>query len=130
MVYHRAQAGRRLLQRVQRGRGIGSFLRPLFSLFSRAAPLVSKVIKSPIVKKIGKEVIKSGLNVTADAITGNNVKDGIYREVNSARKRVGKALKRASTSLETQPAKKVKKKVKVKNFNPKKKIKTRNTNLF
>ena len=110
-------------QRIQRGRGLGGFLKPLFSLFRRAVPLVSKAVKSPLAKNIGREIAKAGLNVTADAISGNNVKDSVGKEVHIARKRVSSALKHASTTLKSSAPKK--KHSSPKNTHVKKKSRTR-----
>lgn len=95
-------------QRIQRGRGLGGFLKPLFNLFRRVAPLASKAVHSPLARNIGREVAKAGLNVTADAISGNNISDSTSMEVDKARRRVGAALKRASTILESTSMKKMK----------------------
>ena len=95
-------------QRIQRGRGLGGFFKPLFSLFRRAAPLLAKTAKNPIIKKIGSEAVKSGLNITADAIGGNNIKNSINKETAAVRGRVSSALKRASTMMDDKNVKKKK----------------------
>lgn len=73
--YYLSQAGRGypvyVGRRYQRGHGLGSILG---GLFKSAAPLLKKGAKF-----LGKEALKTGLNVASDALQGENVGQAIKK---------------------------------------------------
>ena len=77
--------------RFQTGRGIGGILRMAKSLFQPVIRTIGKAVKSNTGKAIGKaikeQVIESGTNLAVDALRGNNLRDGINREVNTLKER-------------------------------------------
>ena len=82
--------------RFQRGRGIGGILRLAKSLFKPVMRTVGKAVKSNTGKAIGnaikEQVIESGTNLAVDALRGNNLRDGINREVNAFKQRGAKGI--------------------------------------
>ena len=71
----------------KKGRGIGGLIRLAKSLFKPVMRTVGKAVKSNTGKAIGnaikEQVIINGTNLTVDALRGNNLRDGINREVNA-----------------------------------------------
>ena len=65
--------------RVQRGRGLGSFLRNIFKFF---VPVVKKVASNKTVRKIGKDLVNRGLDSAKDIIIGEPDKNIVIREQN------------------------------------------------
>ena len=82
--------------RFQRGRGIGGIPRLAKSLFKPENSKVGKVVKSNTGSAIGnaikEQVIESGANLAVDALRGNNLRDGINREVNAFKQRGAKGI--------------------------------------
>ena len=72
---------------VQRGHGLGSILG---GLFRSAMPVLKKVGKA-----VGKQVVRSGLDVASDVVSGTNVKESLKR----------RALQGAESLLTQQPIK-------------------------
>jgi hypothetical protein len=92
-------------QFLQRGRGLGS----IFSgLFRNVLPMFSSIGRSifgsPVVKNVGKSLLDStvrgGLNLAADAIGGEDIKESFKKQLGSARQEVSDAVRR-----EVQPKK-------------------------
>ena len=79
-------------ERFQRGRGIGGLLRLAKGLFKPAIQTITKVVKSNTGKAIGRalkdQAISTGTNLLADVVAGNNLNDGINREVGNIRQNV------------------------------------------
>ena len=75
----------------QRGRGIGGILRLAKRLFKPVITTIGKAVKSNTGKAIGnaikEQVIESGTNLAVNALRGNNLRDGINREVNTLKER-------------------------------------------
>ena len=75
-------------ERIQRGRGLGGLLRMFKSLFSPVLKSVGKkVVKAAtsntaksIAKTLGEQAIESGLNLATDALRGNNLKESANNE--------------------------------------------------
>ena len=73
----------------QRGRGIGGFFRGLWNLFRPVAKSVgSSIVKAAtsdtaksIAKTLGEQALDSTLNMTKDAIAGNDLQSSLDREV-------------------------------------------------
>ena len=82
--------------RFQRGRELGGILRLAKSLFKPVMRTVGKAVKSNTGKAIGnaikEQVIESGTNLAVDALRGNNLRDGINREVNAFKQRGAKGI--------------------------------------
>ena len=76
-------------ERFQRGRGIGGLLRLAKGLFKPAIQTIGKAVKSNAGKAVGralkKQAISTGTNLLADIVAGNNLKEGIDREVGNIR---------------------------------------------
>ena len=76
-------------ERFQRGRGIGGLLRLAKGLFKPAIQTISKAVKSNTGKAIGRalkdQAISTGTNLLADIVAGNNLNEGINREVGNIR---------------------------------------------
>ena len=97
-MFKRVQRGRGKVyfNRIQRGQGLGNILKSIFKVFRKAIPIASKIASNPTVKKIGKEVLNSGLRIGGEALITNDLNSAVNTELESAKKRVGKAiLKRA-----------------------------------
>ena len=76
-------------ERFQRGRGIGGLLRLAKGLFKPVIQTIGKAVKSNTGKAIGRalkdQAISTGTNLLADIVAGNNLKEGIDREVGNIR---------------------------------------------
>ena len=78
-------------ERIQRGRGLGGILRMIKSLFTPVLKSVGKnVVKAAtsntaksIVKTLGEQAIESGINLATDALRGNNMKESANNEFTS-----------------------------------------------
>ena len=77
--------------RFQRGRGIGGILRIAKNLFQPIIKTIGRAVKSNTGKAIGKaikeQVIESGTNLATDVLRGNNLSEGLNREVNTFKER-------------------------------------------
>ena len=108
--------------RVQRGRGIGGLLRLAKNLFQPIVRTVGRAVKSNTGRAIGnalkEQAINSGTNLVTDALMGNNIKEGLKREVNTFKEnaadgiqQLNKARKRQAPKQKQQTYKKKKKKM-------------------
>ena len=74
-------------ERYQRGRGIGGLLRLANGLFKPAIESIGRVVKSNTGKAIGNalknQAIDTAKNLATDVLTGNNLKEGVKREVHN-----------------------------------------------
>lgn len=78
-------------ERIQRGRGLGGILRMIKSLFTPVLKSVGKnVVKAAtsntaksIAKTLGEQAIESGINLATDALRGNNMKESANNEFTS-----------------------------------------------
>ena len=78
-------------ERIQRGRGLGGILRMIKSLFTPVLKSVGKnVVKAAtsntaksIAKTLGEQAIESGINLATDALRGNNIKESANNEFTS-----------------------------------------------
>ena len=111
-------------QRIQRGRGIGGFFNSILKIFSRAAPVISKVAANPTVKKIGKQALTSALAVGADALQGSSVKESSAKEFKKTKNKVGEILKDISKDINKDENRKKRKISSVKISRKRKKIKS------
>lgn len=85
----------------QRGRGFGSLFSGLFRslvpIAKAGANLGKRVLKSDFVKSlssqaldVGKDMVK---NIAADVLSGRNFAESAEQELNSAKKKVGEAIR-------------------------------------
>lgn len=110
MIYHSGP-------RVQRGRGLGAILSGLFRSFAPVARLGlnlgRKLISSPLAQKVGSTAMeaakKSAVNIAADVIAGNNVKDSAQRELKDAKEKIATTLRAGRKRRAIEAAKKLKK---------------------
>ena len=76
-------------ERFQRGRGIGGLLRLAKGLFKPVIQTIGRAVKSNTGKAIGRalkdQAISTGTNLLADVVAGNNLNEGINREVGNIR---------------------------------------------
>ena len=87
-------------ERLQRGRGIGGLLRLLKSVFSplvkSAGKTIVKAARSNTGKMIGnalkEQAINSAINLTADAIRGNDLNESLQNEVGATRQTIGNVV--------------------------------------
>lgn len=92
----------------QRGKGIGNVLG---SFYRAAAPLIKKVVESPIAKEVllsaGNAAKEAGLNIVADRLNG---KGGTVREnVVTAKRKIAATLKKSLQEKKVGGGKKRKK---------------------
>ena len=83
-------------ERFQRGRGIGGLLRIAKNLFQPIVRTIGRAVKSNTGRAIGnalkEQVIESGTNLAKDIILGNDLKEGVNREVNTFKERVAEGI--------------------------------------
>ena len=82
--------------RVQRGRGLGSFLRNIFNFF---VPVVKKVASNKTVRKIGKDLVNRGLDSAKDVIRGEPVKNIVNREKKFLKDKAVKVINKVSKKI-------------------------------
>ena len=78
-------------ERIQRGRGLGGLLRMIKSIFTPVLKSVGKnVVKAAtsntaksIAKTLGEQAIESGINLATDALRGNDLKESASNEFNA-----------------------------------------------
>ena len=83
-------------ERFQRGRGIGGLLRIAKNLFQPIVRTIGRAVKSNTGRAIGnalkEQVIESGTNLAKDIILGNDLKEGVKREVNTFKERAAEGI--------------------------------------
>ena len=82
--------------RVQKGRGLGSFLRNIFKFF---VPVVKKVASNKTVRKIGKDLVNRGLDSAKDVIRGEPVKNIVNREKKFLKDKAVKVINKVSKKI-------------------------------
>ena len=113
-------------ERIQRGKGIGGILRAVAGFFKpilrSAGSTLVKAVKSDTGRAIGNvlkdQAINSGVNLTVEALRGNDLKESIANEVGAARgnfaneienaNNIRKARKRAAVAPKINKRKKKK----------------------
>ena len=110
-MFKRIQRGRGapIYRRIQRGRGLGGILSLIFRVFSKAAPIAAKIASSPTARKIGKEVLQSGLRVGGEALMTNDLNSALKNELSGVKQRVGKAMLKRGNESPLHSSKKMKK---------------------
>lgn len=92
---------------IQRGRGIGGLLRTVVSIFKPVAKTIGKsavkAVKSDTAKMIGQslkeQAINSALNLTSEAIRGNDLNESLKNEMASTRNTIGDVVENTRSSL-------------------------------
>ena len=92
---------------IQRGRGIGGLLRTVASFFKPVVKSIgktaTKALKSDTAKMIGKslkeQAINSAMNITSDAIRGNDLNESLKNEVSASRNALGNVVEDARSNL-------------------------------
>jgi len=83
--------------RIQKGKGIGGILRAVVSLFKPMAQTIGKTAVNAVRSKTGKMVLdavkdqalSSVVNLTADALRGNDLKESFRNEVATTKQSMG-----------------------------------------
>ena len=109
----------------QRGRGIGGFFRGLWNLFRPVAKSVgSSIAKAAtsdtaksIAKTLGEQALDSTLNMTKDAIAGNDLKSSLNREVGNLKRTGGDIITNIQAKRKKQKGSGKKKATKLKAMN-------------
>jgi hypothetical protein len=99
-------------ERLQRGRGIGGLLRLAKSVFSPMIKTIGKTAMKAVNSKAGKmaieaikdQAISSGINLTADAIRGNDLQESFQNELGTVRERASDTFENIQ-SMRNRPAK-------------------------
>ena len=97
-------------ERIQRGRGLGGLLRMFKSLFSPVLKSVGKnVVRAAtsntaksIAKTLGEQAIESGLNLATDALRGNNLKESANNEITALKSTAANSLDRIKRKRKSQ----------------------------
>jgi hypothetical protein len=80
--------------RIQSGYGFGSFLSNIFkSIFGIGKKIATSSIGKEVINAAKDATLSTSVNVIADAIKGDNVKESIGQNLTEARDTVSKALK-------------------------------------
>ena len=103
-------------ERIQRGRGLGGLLRMFKSLFSPVIKSVGKnVVRAAtsntaksIAKTLGEQAIESGLNLATDALRGNNLRESANNEFTAFKSTAANSLDRIKRKRKSQEGEGVK----------------------
>ena len=100
-------------EKIQRGRGIGGLLRSIGSFFKPMARALGttamKVARSDAGKIAGnalkEQAVQSAMNLTADAMRGNDLKDSLQKEVGAVKETVADTLDQIVKKRKAPPIK-------------------------
>ena len=91
-------------ERFQRGRGIGGLLRLAKGLFKPAIESIGRVVRSNTGQAIGNalknQAIDTAKNLATDVLTGNNLKEGVKREVHNIKNRAALGIQQLNKKQE------------------------------
>ena len=73
---------------IQKGSGFGSFFKGVVNFFRPLGKILKPLVKSPFVKDIGRDLIRTGLDVATETIRGKPFKDAAKQNLRTAKKRV------------------------------------------
>ena len=94
---------------LQHGRGIDGLLGLAKNLFQPIVRTVGRAVKSNTGRAIGnalkEQAINSGTNLVADALMGNNLKDGLKREVNTFKESAADGIQQLNKTQKRQAPK-------------------------
>ena len=97
-------------ERIQRGRGLGGLLRMIKSIFTPVLKSVGKnVVKAAtsntaksIAKTLGEQAIESGINLATDALRGNSIKESASNEFNAFKNTTADTLEKLKSKRKNQ----------------------------
>lgn len=100
---------------LQRGRGIGSVLASFFNTVLPVAKSIGQsIINSPLTKQVlttaKNSAIDAGLNIAADALSGENIGRTVKKNLAQAGENIGQTIRAPKRRAEPTPTKKLKKK--------------------
>ena len=91
-------------ERFQRGRGIGGLLRLAKGLFKPAIESIGRVVRSNTGQAIGNalknQAIDTAKNLATDVLSGNNLKEGVKREVHNIKNRAALGIQQLNKKQE------------------------------
>ena len=116
-------------ERFQRGRGIGGLLRLAKGLFKPAIESIGRVVRSNTGQAIGNalknQAIDTAKNLATDVLTGNNLKEGVKREVHNIKNRAALGIQQLNKKQEIKYPESKRKSKEVQNSKSRSKKKTK-----
>ena len=116
-------------ERFQRGRGIGGLLRLAKGLFKPAIESIGRVVRSNTGQAIGNalknQAIDTAKNLATDVLTGNNLKEGVKREVHNIKNRAALGIQQLNKKQEIKCRESKRQSKEVENSKSKSKRKTK-----
>ena len=116
-------------ERFQRGRGIGGLLRLAKGLFKPAIESIGRVVRSNTGQAIGNalknQAIDTAKNLATDVLTGNNLKEGVKREVHNIKNRAALGIQQLNKKQEIKCRESKRQSKEVQNSKSKSKRKTK-----
>ena len=116
-------------ERYQRGRGIGGLLRLAKGLFKPAIESIGRVMRSNTGQAIGNalknQAIDTAKNLATDVLTGNNLKEGVKREVHNIKNRAALGIQQLNKKQEIKCPESKRKSKEVQNSKSRSKKKTK-----
>ena len=116
-------------ERFQRGRGIGGLLRLAKGLFKPAIESIGRVVRSNTGQAIGNalknQAIDTAKNLATDVLSGNNLKEGVKREVHNIKNRAALGIQQLNKKQEIKCRESKRQSKEVENSKSKSKRKTK-----
>ena len=116
-------------ERFQRGRGIGGLLQLAKGLFKPAIESIGRVVRSNTGQAIGNalknQAIDTAKNLATDVLTGNNLKEGVKREVHNIKNRAALGIQQLNKKQEIKCPESKRKSKEVRNSKSRSKKKTK-----
>ena len=116
-------------ERFQRGRGIGGLLRLAEGLFKPAIESIGRVVRSNTGQAIGNalknQAIDTAKNLATDVLSGNNLKEGVKREVHNIKNRAALGIQQLNKKQEIKCRESKRQSKEVENSKSKSKRKTK-----
>ena len=116
-------------ERFQRGRGIGGLLRLAKGLFKPAIESIGRVVRSNTGQAIGNalknQAIDTAKNLATDVLNGNNLKEGVKREVHNIKNRAALGIQQLNKKQEIKCRESKRQSKEVQNSKSKSKRKTK-----
>ena len=116
-------------ERFQRGRGISGLLRLAKGLFKPAIESIGRVVRSNTGQAIGNalknQAIDTAKNLATDVLSGNNLKEGVKREVHNIKNRAALGIQQLNKKQEIKCRESKRQSKEVENSKSKSKRKTK-----
>ena len=116
-------------ERFQRGRGIGGLLRLAKGLFKPAIESIGRAVRSNTGQAIGNalknQAIDTAKNLATDVLSGNNLKEGVKREVHNIKNRAALGIQQLNKKQEIKCRESKRQSKEVENSKSKSKRKTK-----